>query len=88
MPTLRAAAAADYPKTFNGHAIQSEEGVNLLPVFNGAALPERSIFFEHQEGCGGRGGQENFIKLTGSQFFEIAQVVFYGHVIFMCHGNE
>jgi arylsulfatase A-like enzyme len=49
MPTLRAAAGADYPKTLNGHAIQSEEGVNLLPVFNGATLPERPIFFEHQE---------------------------------------
>jgi arylsulfatase len=49
MPTLRAAAGADYPKTFAGNAIQPEEGVNLLGVFDGEPLPERSICFEHQE---------------------------------------
>ena len=49
MPTLRAAAGADYPKSFAGHAIQAEEGLNLLPVLNGGCLPERPIYFEHQE---------------------------------------
>jgi len=48
MPTLRAVARADYPKSFQGHDICPEEGVNLLPVFNGATLPERPIYFEHQ----------------------------------------
>jgi arylsulfatase A-like enzyme len=48
LPTLRAATGAPYPKTFQGRDICPEEGVNLLPVFNGAALPERPIFFEHQ----------------------------------------
>ncbi len=49
MPTLRAAAGADYPKTFAGNAIKAEEGVNLLGVFNGESLPERPIYFEHQQ---------------------------------------
>ena len=49
MPTLRAAAGAAYPATNRGRAIQPEEGVNLLPVFNGQPIPPRSLFFEHEE---------------------------------------
>ena len=48
MPTLRAAAGADYPIDFAGRTVQSEEGLNLLPVFNGDSLPARTLFFEHQ----------------------------------------
>ena len=48
MPTLRAAADAAYPGTFDGRAVQPEEGRNLLPVFNGQNLPARTLYFEHQ----------------------------------------
>ena len=48
MPTLRAAAGADYPADFSGRTVQPEEGMNLLPVFNGESLPARTLFFEHQ----------------------------------------
>ncbi len=48
MPTLRAAAGADYPVDFSGRTVQPEEGMNLLPVFNGESLPARTLFFEHQ----------------------------------------
>ncbi len=49
MPTLRAAAGADYPKVFSGKKIKPEEGMSLLGVFDGESLPERSIYFEHQK---------------------------------------
>ena len=49
MPTLRAAAGADYPKTLADNAIWPEEGVDLLGVFNDKSLPERPIYFEHQD---------------------------------------
>ncbi|MCY4189545.1 MAG: sulfatase-like hydrolase/transferase, partial [Bryobacterales bacterium] len=52
MPTLRAAAGAGYPLHFAGRAVQPEEGVSLLPAFNGAALPERPLYFEHQAARG------------------------------------
>jgi len=52
MTTLRTVAGADYPKTYEGHEITPEEGVNLLPAFNGQALPDRSIYFEHQKARG------------------------------------
>ena len=52
MPTLRAAAGADYPSDFAGRTVQSEEGMNLLPVFNGESLPARTLFFEHQAARG------------------------------------
>ena len=48
MPTLRAAAGADYPTTFKGRAVQREEGLNLIPVLNGDRLPDRTLYFEHQ----------------------------------------
>ena len=48
MPTLRAAAGADYPAGFAGRSVQPEEGLSLLPVFNGESLPERTLYFEHQ----------------------------------------
>ena len=52
MSTLRAVGGAEYPKTFAGNSITPEEGVNLLPAFNGATLPERPIYFEHQQARG------------------------------------
>lgn len=48
MPTLRAAAGADYPTGFAGRSVQPEEGLNLLPVINGESLPGRTLYFEHQ----------------------------------------
>ena len=52
MPTLRAVAEADYPLNFAGRTVQPEEGVNLLPVFNGESLPDRPLYFEHQAARG------------------------------------
>ena len=52
MPTLRAAAGADYPTDFAGRTVQPEEGLNLLPVFNGESLATRTLFFEHQAARG------------------------------------
>ncbi len=49
MPTVSAAAGVAYPTEFNGHQIIPAEGVNLLPLLQGAGgLPERSLGFEHQ----------------------------------------
>ena len=48
MPTLRAAANVDYPRGYAGRSVQPEEGVNLIPAFNGEQLPDRSLYFEHQ----------------------------------------
>ncbi len=52
MPTLRAAAGAAYPANFKGRSVQPEEGLNLLPVFNGESLPSRPLYFEHQAARG------------------------------------
>lgn len=48
LPTLAALAGADYPVEHNGHAILPAEGTSLIPLFEGATLPERDLFFEHQ----------------------------------------
>ncbi len=49
MPTLCAATGATYPNEFRGKTIQSAEGVNLLPAWQGNDLPDRPLAFEHQE---------------------------------------
>ena len=49
MPTLRSAARAEYPTERNGLAVTPEEGVNLLPAMQGADLPERTLYFSHQQ---------------------------------------
>ncbi|MCP5117075.1 MAG: sulfatase-like hydrolase/transferase, partial [bacterium] len=49
LPTVIAATGAKYPEKFNGHVITPVEGKNLLPVFAGGTLGERSLAFEHQK---------------------------------------
>jgi arylsulfatase len=49
MPTLRKAAEAVYPAERKGRAIPPEEGISLLPAMQGVPLPERSLFFSHQQ---------------------------------------
>ncbi len=52
MPTLRAIAGAAYPSGFAGRSVQAEEGLNLLPAFQRKQLPNRPIYFGHQEARG------------------------------------
>lgn len=49
MPTLRNAAGAEYPSAHNGYEIPAEEGMNLIPAMGGESLPERTLFFSHQQ---------------------------------------
>jgi len=57
LPTVLAAAGAEYPERFKGNAIIPAEGRNLLPVFAGGTLGERSLAFEHQQARGLRKGK-------------------------------
>jgi arylsulfatase len=61
MATFVAVAGANYPQTFNGHAILPTEGRSLLPLLKGEALPSRTLFFEHE---GNRAVRENRWKLV------------------------
>ena len=49
MSTLRSAAGAEYPSHRDGHAVTPEEGIDLLPAMEGSSLPERTLFFSHQQ---------------------------------------
>lgn len=48
MPTVVAATGATYPATYAEHPVVPLQGVNLLPVLRGEALPERPLFVEHE----------------------------------------
>ncbi len=48
MATCIAIAGINYPKQFNGNAIQPYEGKSLLPAFNNKAIKREYIFWEHE----------------------------------------
>ena len=51
MPTCLDVAGAEYPTTFEGHAIEPLEGKSLLPLLKGEERPGHdALFFEHVGG--------------------------------------
>ena len=62
MPTIRELAGAAYPKQAGDNTVLPEEGVSLLPVFNGTPLAPRKIFMEHE---GNRFVRDGDWKLVG-----------------------
>ena len=62
MPTICDLAGATYPKQVGGEQITPEEGISLVPAFNGAPLPPRRIFMEHE---GNRFVRDGDWKLVG-----------------------
>ena len=48
MATFVDVSGAAYPETFNGQAIAPMPGKSLVPVFQGGALEDRPLFFEHE----------------------------------------
>ncbi len=48
MATCVDVSGAKYPATYQGHQIQPAEGISLAPTFEGKALRERPIFWEHE----------------------------------------
>jgi arylsulfatase len=48
MPTFLELAGAEYPKEYNGRAVQPVEGRSLLPVFQGRNRPETVYVWEHE----------------------------------------
>jgi arylsulfatase A-like enzyme len=49
LSTMRAAAGAEYPEEREGNPIPPEEGISLLPAMSGESIPERTLFFSHQQ---------------------------------------
>ena len=53
MPTLIELSGAEYPKEFNHHKIPNYEGISLYPTITEAKkLPQRTLFFSHQQARG------------------------------------
>lgn len=65
LPTLANVAGARYPTELAGHAITPVEGTSLVPLLEGGALPDRTLFFEHQ---GSRGVRQGRWKLVWSKY--------------------
>jgi arylsulfatase len=64
MPTIRELAGAMYPNQVGDIAIQPEEGVSLVPVFNGTPLAPRKIFMEHEGSSFVREGDWKLVHLN------------------------
>ncbi len=65
MATCLDAAGAKYSTVYNGNDIIPMEGRSLLPMFDGAELPERSLFFAHGGKNGVRSGDWKMACLQG-----------------------
>ena len=63
MPTFLAAAGAEYPRSYQGNAIQPMEGVSLLPAVRGKALERPApLFFEHHGNLAMRDGRWKIVS--------------------------
>ena len=63
MPTCLEVASLQYPANFKGNDLTHLEGRSLVPIFNGAKLPERTLAWEHE---GNRGIRVGDWKLVGT----------------------
>lgn len=64
MPTLCALAGATYPKEREGVVMLPQEGISLLPAFNGEPLPKRQICIEHEGNRSVRDGEWKLVALA------------------------
>ncbi len=62
MPTLAALGKATYPKQYKDHQITPMAGVSLLPTFTGQPLPERTLFWEHEQNRAVRQGKWKLVS--------------------------
>ncbi len=68
MPTILELAGVSYPKEYDGNTILPQEGVSLVPVFQGKRLAERAVFMEHEGNRAVREGRWKLVALRGNQW--------------------
>jgi arylsulfatase A-like enzyme len=69
MATVMDVTGAEYPKEFNGHAIQPMEGVSLVPALAGEALGRtQPIFWEHEGNRAIRDGKWKLVMKLGGDW--------------------
>lgn len=64
MATCLDITGIEYPKTFNGNAIQSYEGSSLVPAFFNKPIDRVSIFWEHEGNRAIRTGKWKLVSRT------------------------
>ncbi len=62
MATCLDVAGADYPETFNGHAIQPLEGCTLRPCFERDTAVRETLYWEHEGNCAVRRGRWKLVR--------------------------
>ncbi len=64
MPTLAGLAKTEYPERFEGEHIKPQQGISLLPVFEGPGTDAlRTFYFEHMGNCAVIEGDWKVVKL-------------------------
>lgn len=72
MPTILEVTGAKYPSNFNGNAIQTMEGISLLPTFlKGKQEVNEYQFWEHSNNCAARKGNWKVVSRIGSDKWEL-----------------
>ena len=71
MATCADVAGAAYPEEYTGEKIHPMAGVSLRPVFEGQALPERTLFWEHQGAWAIRSGSWKLVAAGPQELPEL-----------------
>ena len=62
MATIVELTGAEYPATFDGHAIDALEGTSLVPVLQGREIDRPPMFWEHEGNSAVRIGQWKLVR--------------------------
>ena len=62
MPTCVEVSGAEYPTEFKGQKIQPMEGRSLVPIFQNKRVPERPLFWEHENNKAVRLGKWKLVE--------------------------
>lgn len=71
LPTCLEVAGIDYPETFRDKPLSPIHGMSLLPVIEGAKLPQRDLFFEHQTSSAMISGKWKLVRLSSESPWEL-----------------
>ena len=65
MPTLLQLCGAKYPQERNGQSTLPLQGISLVPIFNGAKTPSRTLYMEHEGNRMIRDGNWKLVAIAG-----------------------
>lgn len=71
MATCADVSGAEYPETFNGHAIEPLEGRSIMPALQGQSIERDALYWEHEGNAAIRVGDWKLVRLGRQGAWEL-----------------